>query len=115
MRPSKNRTLEQCVSKSLSRGGEVATRRAHNPKIGSSNLSSATSKAGLAQQVEQRTCNAKVNSSIPLTGTSFKCSYRLSVRTSGFHPGKRGSIPRSCTKNAKVVELVDTLVLEASA
>ena len=25
-----------------SRGGEVATRRAHNPKIGSSNLSSAT-------------------------------------------------------------------------
>ena len=26
--------------------------------------------AGLAQQVEQRTCNAKVNSSIPLTGTN---------------------------------------------
>jgi hypothetical protein len=24
-------------------------------------------------------------------------SYRLSVRTPGFHPGKRGSIPRSCT------------------
>ena len=27
--------------------------------------------AGLAQQVEQRTCNAKVNSSIPLSSTSF--------------------------------------------
>jgi hypothetical protein len=25
-------------------------------------------------------------------------SYRLSVRTPGFHPGKRGSIPRSSSK-----------------
>ena len=29
--------------------------------------------AGLAQLVEQRTCNAKVNSSNPLTGTKHSC------------------------------------------
>jgi len=32
-----------------------------------------------------------------LGGTPIQCTYRLSVRTSGFHPGKRGSIPRRCS------------------
>ena len=29
------------------------------------------------------------------------CSIRLSVRTSGFHPGKSGSIPLCCTKQCR--------------
>ena len=33
-------------------------------------------------------------------------SYRLSVRTSGFHPGKRGSIPRSSSKFCSQVRSV---------
>ena len=33
-------------------------------------------------------------------------SYRLSVRTAGFHPVKRGSIPRSSSKVYGAVELM---------
>jgi hypothetical protein len=29
--------------------------------------------------------------------------YRLAVRTPGFHPGSRGSIPRSTTKSLEVI------------
>ena len=36
---------------------------------------------------------------------TFKWSHRLSVRTPGFHPGKRGSIPRGTTKS----EILDIL------
>lgn len=34
----------------------------------------------------------------PVCDSKLVCSIRLSVRTLGFHPSKRGSIPRSSTK-----------------
>ena len=38
------------------------------------------------------------HSDISLSGTSIKWPVRLSARTPGFHPGKRGSIPLRATR-----------------
>ena len=60
-------------------------RSLNNPVIGA-----------IAQLGERNTGSVEVGGSIPPSSTKqkiFFCRVRLSVRTPGFHPGKRGSIP----------------------
>ena len=53
--------------------------------------------AGLAQLVERNFAKVKVVGSNPIS-RSILWIHRLSVRTSGFHPEKRGSTPLGSSK-----------------
>ena len=58
---------------------------------------------GLAQPGERLICIQEVAGSIPVSSTIR--SLRLSVRTRGFHPRKRGSTPLGTAKHVPVVQL----------
>ena len=58
-----------------------------------SNTTTATKYSPVAQLVEHLTVNQVVGGSIPPWGAKLISRIRLTVRTPGFHPGNKGSIP----------------------
>ena len=65
--PSIQMTVSYLVKLNIAGWSSLEARRAHNPKVASSNLAPATH-AWLAQLVEQRTENPRVSGSIPEPG-----------------------------------------------
>ncbi len=58
-----------------------------------SSTASATKYSPVAQLVEHLTVNQVVGGSIPPWGAKLVRHIRLTVRTPGFHPGNKGSVP----------------------